>query len=188
MPCTWANQRHRQHHAVSPLSLHVLFYHHTEVHPYGCLPRAPHTRIQPTPTFCCIMDVLKDRILAGRRPNMQLPSANLKAKAKALLWGKSRPQEHGHLSHTFPALWPNPESTSRPLPQHSTTPIQIRYSWKQYYSSKATAIIFAMTAEKEKHHCPKAMFCCSKNDEKPQRRQSLTVLAMLQILFINLTY
>lgn len=53
-------------------------------------------------------------------------------------------------------------NTAQPL-------IQIRYSWKQYYSSKATAIIFAMTAEKERHHCPKAMFCCSKNDERSPR-------------------
>lgn len=111
-------------------------------------------------------------LLAGRRPNTQLPSANLKAKAKALRWGKSSPWEHLSISATpsqphaltleVPLLHFHMSNTVRPL-------IQISYSWKQYYSSKARAIIFAMTTEKERHHCPKAMFCCSKNDERSPR-------------------
>lgn len=107
----------------------------------------------------------------GRRPDTWLPSANmLKAGPEALLWGSSTPQEQerGHPNGPLPASCPNPESTAPPLPhaQRINSPVQIRYNWKQCYSSEATTIISAMTIEKERNRCPKALLCCSKNDKR----------------------
>lgn len=53
---------------------------------------------------------------------------------------------------------------------NTSTPLtQIRYNWKWCYSSQVTTIISAMTMEKERHRCPKAMLCCSKNGERSPR-------------------
>lgn len=176
MPCTWGNQGYGQRHAVSPLPCHVLLYHHKQVHPCGCSPHAPHTRTQPAPTFCCLIDILRDRILASCWQETQhtaLISISESLKPKPCSEERAAPRNSNTgmravpsqpraLTLKAPLLHFHMYNTSRPL-------IQTRYSCKQHYSSKATAIIFAMATEKERRPCPRAMFCCSKNYEKSPR-------------------
>lgn len=128
MPCTWGNQGCGQHWAVPPLPCHVLLYQHTQVPPCACLPHAPHTRIQPTPAFCCLVDVLKNRILASCWHETQhtAPIIQPESWSQSPALRKEQPTrtERWDLRFPFPTSCPDPESTSPPLPhvKHSKIP------------------------------------------------------------------